>query len=633
MLNLKHYQTFVVKSRYVFDQLSYLPRTFRLVWTPARWWTVAWAAILVVQGLLPAASIYLTRILVDNIVVLIGNNGSWETIRPTLLVALLMVGIMIFSQVLQSVMAWVRATQAELVRDYLSTLIHEKATTVDLAFYEIPAYHDRLERARSDLQSRPLALLENGGSLVQSTITLIAIMGLLLPYGLWLPFVLLLGTLPTFFVVLRFNRRYYRWWEKTTQDRRKTQYYEMLLTQNGAAAEVRLFDLGPHFRLAYQTLRRRLRNESLKLARDQSLAQLGAGLVGLFFFGLTLMWLIWQAIQGLITLGDLTLFYQSFNRGQGVLSSFLGSIGQIYTNILFLGNLFEFLELEPQIVDSPGQERIQPTLKKEITFRQVTFRYPGSERAVFENFNFSIPAHKIVAIVGTNGAGKTTLIKLLTRFYEPESGYVEMDGVNLRHLPVADLRRMITTLFQFPMPYFDTVAANIAMGDITASPGRSDIEAAARSAGAHDFITRLSKGYDTPLGKWFAGGTELSGGEWQRLALARAFLRHAQIMILDEPTSFMDSWSEIDWFDRLRELANGRTTLIITHRFTIARHADIIHMMDAGQIVESGTHEELLALGKRYAQSWKAQTEARNTRQNNLAELEPASRFETLLNV
>jgi ATP-binding cassette subfamily B protein len=230
---------------------------------------------------------------------------------------------------------------------------------------------------------------------------------------------------------------------------------------------------------------------------------------------------------------------------------------------------------------------------------------------VLEHFNFTIPAGSIVAVVGANGAGKTTLTKLLCRFYDPEAGGIELDGQDIRSLAIADLRRMLTILFQFPVPYFVSAAENVAMGDVAAAPGAPEIEAVARRAGAHDAIMRLPQGYDTQLGKWFADGAELSAGEWQRLALARAFLRRAEVMILDEPTTFLDSWSEIDWFDRFRELANGRTALLITHRFTIARHADIIHVMEQGRIVESGRHDSLLAQGGRYAQSWMAQLQDR----------------------
>jgi len=597
------------KLRKFFAQLAYVPYTLRLILSAARGWTIAWSILLIVQGVLPAVQVYLVRPLVNSIVVVIQSGGSWETVRPTFFLAMLMAAVTVLAQVLQSVMEWVRSAQAELIRDYLSGLIHGKAISLDLAFYESPQYHDLMERAQRDLSNRPLALLESSGSLLQNSITLLAIGFLLFPYGWWLPVVLFVSTLPAFYVVLRFNRRYHRWWEKTTSDRRRTQYYDMLLTHSAIAAELRLFDIGPYFQSAYQTLRQRLRLEQLALSQKQSLARLGAGFAGILISGVALLWVVWQVMQGLMNLGDLTLFYQSFNRGQNLLGSLLGRLGQIYNNTLFLGNLFEFLELKPRVTD-PAQPVPRPVkLQDGIHFKQLSFRYPGSERDVFKDFNLTIPAGKVVAIVGANGAGKSTLIKLLCRLYDPVDGCIELDGINLRDLALKDLRRLITAMFQFPVLYFTIAAENIRLGDLTAAYDLTKIEAAARRAGADEFISRLPQKYETQLGKWFADGSELSGGEWQRLALARAFYRQAEIMILDEPTSLLDSWSEIDWFDRFRELAHGRTAIIITHRFTIAKNADIIYVMDQGQIVEMGDHETLLAQGGRYAQSWLMQTQ------------------------
>lgn len=590
--------------------LSYSLRAWRLVWAVSRGWTLVGVALLIVQGLLPAVVVYLTKLLVDSLVVAIGSGGSWASIQPILSLGTLMALALLLTELMKSVTSWVRTAQAELVRDHLSALIHEKAVAVDLAFYESPDYHDRLERARNDLNSRPLALLESGGSLLQNIIALAAMGALLIPYGVWLPCVLLGGTLPAFYVVLRFNRRYHHWWKETTPDRRWAQYYDIMLTHSGVAAELRLFSLGSHFQSAYQLLRSRLRKERLELTRDQSLARLGAGVFGLLISGLAMAWMVLQALKGAVTLGDLTLFYQVFNRGQSLLGSLLENAGQIYANTLFLGNLFEFLDLKPQVVDPPKSASAPAALQEGIRFQQVTFRYPGNEGVILRDFNFFVPAGKIVAVVGANGAGKSTLVKLLCRFYDPEAGRIELDGIDIRDLSLQELRQMMTVLFQSPVPYHTTAAQNIALGDLPARPGPAEIEAAARGAGAHEVIERLPQGYDTLLGKWFANGTELSGGEWQRLALARAFVRRAQIVILDEPTSGLDSWAEADWYNRLRVLADGRTVMIITHRFSIARRADMIHVMAEGQIIESGTHDELLAWGGRYAQAWFAQVQA-----------------------
>jgi ATP-binding cassette subfamily B protein len=588
-------------------QLSYLPRTMRLVWTASRNWTLVWGVLLIVQGLLPAAVVYLTKHLVDSIVTVVNAGSSWENIRHTLFPALFMGGVMLLMELVQSLSSWIRTAQAELIRDHLSALIHEKSVAADIAFYESSEYHDSLERARNDLSSRPLALLENGGALLQNIVTLLAIAALLVPYGTWLPLALAISTAPALFVVLHSNLGYHRWWEQTTADRRRAQYYDSMLTSSPVAPELRLFDLGPYFQSAYQGLRGRLRTERLKLTRAQAIARLLAGLFGLIIASLVMGWMVWQVLQGRATLGELALFYQAFNQGQGLLRALLESAGQIYTNTLFLGNLFDFLKLKSQVVDPPKPMPAPYPLSQAIRFEDITFYYPGAHRAVLNDFSLTIPASRIVALVGANGAGKSTLLKLLCRFYDPQRGRITIDGIDIRELSINELRRMITVLFQWPVPYQTTAAENIAFGDLSAVPIMPEIEAAARSAGAHEVIARLPQGYDTRLGRWFSEGSELSVGEWQRLALARAFLRRAQIMILDEPTSALDSWAEVDWFDRFRSLAQGKTAIVITHRLTIARHADIIQVVDGGAIVESGTHDQLLARGQLYARSWFAQ--------------------------
>jgi len=571
---------------------------------------VAWSILLVLQGILPVATVYVSKWLVDSLVAALGTGSTWQQVRPTLALAGLMVAIMLLGEVLQSIGEWVRTAQAQFIQDHISGLVHAQSTTVDLAFYETPEYHDHLYRARDDASYRPLALLENGGNFLQNSLTLLAMATILLPYGWWLPLVLVASALPAVYVVLRFDWRSHQWWKRTTPDRRWTQYYDWMMVDGTAAAELRLFGLGPHFRSTYQLLRRRLRTEQLHIIKAQSLARLGASVLALVLSGAAIAWMLWQALRGSVTLGEVALFYQAFSRGQSLMRSLLSNVGEIYRNSLFLSSLFQFLDLTPHVADPPHPVAPPVVLRQGIRFRDVRFRYPGSERTALQGFNLVLPAGKIVAIVGTNGAGKSTLVKLLCRLYDPEEGSVELDGIDIRCFSVADLRNLITVLFQIPVTYHATAGENIAMSNIARAPEAQNIASAAERAGAHDVIKSLPHGYDTLLGKWFVDGTELSGGEWQRIALARAFLRQAPIMVLDEPTSSMDSWAEADWFERLRTLAKDRTTMLITHRFTIAMRADIIHVMHHGQIVESGSHADLLAQGGRYAQSWHAQMQA-----------------------
>jgi len=588
-------------------QLPYLPRALGLVWAAARGWTTTWAVLLLLQGLLPVAIVYLTRALVNSLVATLRGSSSWQNIRPALVLVTIMAGIMLLGELLRSLAGWVRTAQAELVQDHISSLIHQKSATADLAFYESPDYYDHLHRARADASYRPMALLESLGSLAQNGITLAAMLAVLMPYGTWLPVALLASTLPAFYTVLRYTLRQHQWRWRNTADERRTWYYDWLLTTAETAAELRLFGLADHFKSAHQALRKKLRNEHIGLAKHQSIAELEAGAVALLISGVALIWMVWKTVRGLVTLGDLALFYQAFQQGLRLMRTLLENLGQLYANSLFLGNLFAFLALEPKVVDPPAPLAVPAPLRAEIRFREIAFRYPGSDRSALQNFNLTIPAGQMVAIVGPNGAGKSTLLKLLCRFYDPESGSIEIERTDLRELPLQELRHLITVLFQQPVHYNDTVSDNICFGDMTGSSDAAEVKAAAEAAGADEIIRRLPKGYASLLGKSFADGVELSVGEWQRIALARAFLRQAPILILDEPTSAMDPWAEADWLDRFRELSAGRTAILITHRLTTAMRADVIHVIDNGQVVESGSHDQLLARGEMYAKSWTAQ--------------------------
>ena len=604
------YKGLIARFHETAAHLSYWPRTMRLLWAAAPKWNTAWAVLLIVQGVLPALSIYLIKILVDGLVAAKAANGTWPETRHALVLLALMAAVLLLTDFLQGLIEWIHTAQTELIQDHIKNLVHQQTTTLDLAFYESPEYFDLLDQARSEGGNRPLALLESFGSLAQNGITLVAMGAVLIAYNLWLPVILLISTIPAFYVVLRFDRQYHRWWQRMTTDRRWSQYYDTLLTHSDSAAEVRLFNLGPHYRAAYRTLRQSLLADRLKQMRKLAFAKSSAGMVGLIVAGAAMAWIAWRALHGAATLGDLALFYQAFNRGQSLMRSLLGSVGQIITNSLYLGNLFAFLELKPRILDKEQPAPAPAKLQKGIDFQRITFNYPGSTRAALKDFNLFIPVGKIVAIVGANGAGKSTLLKLLCRFYDPQSGAIEIDGIDLRDLAVGELRRLLTVLFQFPMQYHATARQNIALGALSAAPDDGDIEIAAMRAGADEMIGRLPQGYESVLGKWFLNGAELSGGEWQRIALARAYIRKSQIILLDEPTSFIDSWAEADWFNRFRQLAQERTGIIITHRFTIAMRADIIHVMNDGQIVESGTHRELIAAKGLYAQSWAAQMKA-----------------------
>jgi len=592
------------KLRMALAQLPYLPRALKLIWEVARPWTTAWIVLLIVQGLVPAAIVYLTKLVVDGVVTALRNGSQWPDVRPVVMRLVVLGSLLLLMEVVRNAINWVRTVQAELLQDHITALIHEKSVNADLAFYELSDYYDHLHRARAEARYRPVALLGNLGALLQNSITLVAMGAILIPLGPWLALALVLSTLPAFYVVLHYALAEYQWRQRTTVDDRRAWYYDWIMTTAEAAAEIRLFGLGKHFQSIYKGLRQRLRGERLHLTRRQGLAELAASLIALLIVGAALGSMVWKALHGLVTLGELALIYAAFNQGQGLMRTLLENAGQLYGNSLFLGNLFEFLALQPVIVDGPHSKE---HLNVGIDFNGVSFSYPDASGKALDNFTMTIPKGKIVAIVGPNGAGKSTLLKLLCRFYDPDDGTIQIDGQDLKQIAVDDLRRMITVLFQQPFHYNTTVQENILYGDLNRAPSSLELSAAIRAAGAGEIVAHLPQQEQTLLGRWFAGGTELSVGEWQRIALARAFLRRAEIVILDEPTSALDPWAEADWLERFRQLAAGRTSIIITHRFTTAMHADVIHVMDRGRIVESGSHQRLLEQSGLYAESWSRQ--------------------------
>ena len=582
-------------------------RATRMVWAAAPGLAAAWFALLVAQGVIPAAVVYTTKRVVDAANAAIGGGLTAENLGPAAFWAAVMVALILAQRALGAATGYIQVAHGENVQDRIKAQIHEKAVEVDYAFYESSEYHDKLQHSNSQAGTRALSLLQNVGTLVRDGISFGSIAVLLaVQYAAWLPVVLFLGTVPALWVLSRHNERYNDWWRSSMARRRWADYLDLVVIYPDFAAEVRLFGVGRPLAQQYQDARKELRDERLYLLRRQSVASFAAALLGLVTLGGIFAWVARRAFGGPGTLGDLALFYQALNQGLSLTRSLMGGAGQIYANTLFLEDLFRFLDIEPARRDPEHPAPVPERLTDGVTFEDVTFTYPGGTRPSLRGLDLHIPNGKVTAIVGSNGAGKSTLLKLLCRFYEPDSGRVLIDGTDIREFAQSELLERVSVLFQTPVHYQAPALDNIRFGDLSASD--AEVVEAAKAAGAHEFLERLPNGYRTKLGKMFYEGGELSGGQWQRVALARAYLRQAPILALDEPTSAMDSWSEMEWFERFRALAQDRTAVVITHRFTVAMQADVIHVMDDGRVVESGSHRQLLALGGRYAQSWGEQT-------------------------
>ena len=594
------------KWRQARTHLHVLPKTAHLLWDSAKGWTVAWAVALIVAGTLPILVIRLSKSLIDGLAHLSRTPFSGQTAKPVLILAALIVLFSLISELLQGGVEWLQAMQAELLEDRMSSLVQKKTSEVDLAFYETPSCHDLIYRAQDEARNRPASLLENIGSLVQNGVSLVLIGWLVATYSIWLVLVLAFSAIPAFLIIARYNLLTHQWRRETTVERRWIQYYDQKFASVSAAPEIRLFRLGIPFREAYQALRSVLRRQRLNLIQRQTRDRMLAALASLFIAGSAVAWMGWRLLHGAASLGDLTLFYQAFVGGGALVRILTGSLGQTFSSLLHLGDFFQFLNTRPAISDPSVPKAAPIGIFQNVRFENVSFQYPGVERFTLKDLNLSIPAGHIVAIVGPNGAGKSTLVKLLCRFYDPTGGRITVDGIDLREMTVEDVRSLSSVLFQLPMAYDATVKENIALGPIDSS-GHTTLRRSAAAAGADEVIAHLPNGYETRLGKSFPEGNELSAGQWQRIAMARAFYRQAPLVLLDEPTSFMDPWAETDWFARLRNLAHDRTAMVVTHRFTIAKRADLIHVMNEGAVVESGTHEELLSRGGLYARSWEEQ--------------------------
>lgn len=589
--------------------LMQLRRALILVWDSARGWTTAGLGLMAIQAFLPLLPLYLIKLIVDAVTAGISVPDKTATLRQVFLLIGLTGLVAFLTAVCRALADIVREHQSHLVTDHVTDVIHRQSVAVDLAYYEDSRYYDTLHRAQQEAPHRPNHIVQALTQLGQNGFSLMALAGLLFYLHWAVAVVLFVAVLPSIIVKIRHADRLYKWQSERTEMERQTYDYHWMLTNGFHAKEVRLFNLGNLFRKRHKDLREILRRERLLLAKSRSafdlITQAGAILA---LFGM-LVFIASRTIQGAMTLGDMVMYYQAFQRAQGYLQEVMGGLAGLYEDSMFLNHFYDFLDLKPQTAAPQRCVVVPRPMQSGIVLEHVSFQYPTAGDEVLHDINLTIRPGEIVALVGDNGAGKTTLAKLLCRFYDPMGGRITMDGVDFRDFNIEALRREITMIFQDYIHYQLTARENIWIGDVRMNHDDDRIRSAAQQSGADEIISRLPHGYETVLGNQFDGGVELSIGEWQKIALARAFLRDAQLIILDEPTSAISARVEHDIFQAFRTLLNGRSALLISHRFSTVRMADLIYVLDEGRIVESGSHEELIHLGGQYAHLYEIQAQ------------------------
>ena len=592
------------------QRILQLGRTLRFVWQSAKGWTIVNGVLLVVQGILPLLPLYLMKLMVDAVTSGVAAPDKEAVFRHVLLLVVSMGVVTLFASLIRALAGLVSEWQSFIVTDHMNDVLLAKSIEVDLEYYESAQYYDTLHRAQREAPSRPNSIVNGLAQIGQNGIALLAIAGLLLLFNWIIAGILFTAVIAGAAVRLRYTGKMYRWQREQTSTERQAGYLNLMLTGSSHAKEIRLFNLGPLFMHRFRDLRRKLRKGRLAITRGRSIADFTAQAFATAAVYGACAYIAYQAVRGKITLGDLVMYYQAFQRVQGSLQGILGSLAGLYEDNLFLSNLYEFLDLKSKVIEPVNPKPVPAPMQNGIVLDHVSFQYPGGTRKVFEDISLTIRPGEVVAFVGENGSGKTTLMKLLCRLYDPIGGSITVDGVDLRQFATKALRKEIAIIFQDYAHYHLTARENIWFGDITLVSDHERVIAAAQRSGADEVISALPHGYETILGKWFEDGEELSIGEWQKVALARAFMRDAQIVVLDEPTSSMDAKAEYEVFQNFRKLVSGRTAILISHRFSTVRMADRIYVLKHGSIIEGGTHEELIDLNGVYAELFEKQAQS-----------------------
>jgi ATP-binding cassette subfamily B protein len=583
---------------------QYTGRALDLVWTTSRPITIWLGTLSVLAGVLPAAIAFVGKLIVDSV---FGSVTGRHTGSALAYVAAEF-GLVLALSAAQRGTTVCESLLRALLGQRVNELILEKALTLSLAEFEDSEFYDRMTRARREASLRPLSLVRRSFGLVQNAISVFVYGGLLSRLSGWTAVVLAVAAVPVFVMETRFSDDAFRLFRWRAPEARMQNYLETLLAREDHAKEVTLFGLGPLFLGRYRAIFQKLFGEDRALTLRRGFWGFALGILSTCAFYGVYAWVVLRAATRAITLGDMTMYLLVFKQGQSALSAILSAVGGMYEDNLYLSNLYEYLghaSAPPAGIETSG-----PEPGDGLRFDDVSFAYPGAASPALEHVTLHIPRGGKLALVGENGAGKTTLIKLLTRLYEPTGGRILLDGLDLRNWDPGALRRRIGVIFQDFIRYQLLVGENIGAGDVDAFDDEARWRRAAEMGMATPFVERLPEKFTTQLGKWFKGGQELSIGQWQKIALSRAFMReHADILVLDEPTAAMDAEAEAEVFQRFRSLSANRLGIVISHRFSTVRMADQIVVLAGGAIVERGTHEELMEKNGRYARLFNLQAE------------------------
>jgi ABC-type multidrug transport system fused ATPase/permease subunit len=580
-------------------------RAVGLVWSTNRMLTVLLAIFTLVVGLLPAVIAFTGKLIVDGVVLASQSRLEADQWKALGYLGLEGIAVMLLAGGRQGLTVC-QSLLRVLLGQRVNVLILEKALTLDLVHFEDSEFYDKMTRARHEASSRPLSLVSRTFGLGQNGLSLATYGGLLLQFSPWAVAVLAVATIPAFIAETRFAGQAFRLFRWRAPETREQHYLETAIAREDYAKEVKLYQLGPMMLERYRAIFERLYAEDRDLTLRRGTWSYLLGLLSTATFYGTYAWIVVETIAGRISLGDMTMYLIVFRQGQATLSTALTSVGGMYEDNLYLSNLYEFLE---QDIPQPQGKIVQgPVPNDGLRFENVSFTYPGSLQPALKGVSFHLQPGKKLALVGENGSGKTTLIKLLTRLYTPNSGRILLDGLDLREWDIEVLRQRIGVIFQDFVRYQFTVGENVGVGDVNHLEEEARWQIASQKGMARPFIEELPEGFQTQLGRWFKDGRELSLGQWQKIALSRAFMRtRANILVLDEPTASMDAEAEVRIFEHFRTVTQNQMVLLISHRFSTVRMADQIAVLARGELIEQGTHEELLKAGGRYAQLFSLQ--------------------------